>query len=105
MSGHEAVCAATLAATIPVLNYHKPLNPARTKLFLRSCPSEAAINREYGFSILNVLFIFYVFVAVGLFRGAEDASEAPVASPLKPVWRKKIVLSVMITLLNHYVIT
>lgn len=36
----------TLAATIPVLNYHKPLNPARTKLFLseRGC----AITQEYG---------------------------------------------------------
>lgn len=28
------------AATIPVLNYHKPLTPARTKLFLHSDPNQ-----------------------------------------------------------------
>lgn len=73
---------ATLAATIPVLNYHKPLNPARTKLFLCFCPSETAISREYGFSILNVLFIFHVFV--GGYCDVEDVSvrASPVAAPL-----------------------
>lgn len=69
LSGADgAGCAVTLAATIPVLNYHKPLNPARTKLFLRSCPSEVAITRVYSFLILNVLFIFHVFVADGLLQ-------------------------------------
>ena len=59
----------TLAVTIPVLNYHKPLNPARTKLFLRSCLQRGlAITRVYSFLILNVLFIFYVFIADGLLR-------------------------------------
>lgn len=46
------------AATIPVLNYHKPLTPARTKLFLHFDPNQLTITAlfDIGYSVYSRIF-------------------------------------------------
>lgn len=74
------------AVTIPVLNYHKPLTPARTKLFLHSDPNQLTIT---PFPILNILFIFVYFVYIRyilkMLQKLQYSFEIPSKNRVKPV--------------------
>lgn len=49
----------TLPATIPVLNYHKPLTPARTKLFLHSDSTQLIITILFDIEYSVYFYIFH----------------------------------------------
>lgn len=89
-------------ATIPVLNYHKPLTPARTKLFLHSDSKQLIItvlfDIEYSVYLLHILKLSAL--------GTRDSFEIHSKNHVKPVPRKKYVINkdYMCRSVNLYII-